>query len=609
MKKIFNKLYNTYSYRMSLVNKLFISYIVVIIIPLLLFTYFSQAHVSQTLIKQFKYSSNVSLLQTDAYLNRILNEITKSTEQVVFNRTVTEIYENNMPDNILFDRYEDFQTVYELFDDIFQSDALYSVEVYTNGKYVLKESRGGTGVTFISAGSAFGKELDSALSEFRGELLWLPSRDVNYNFSKKNISVITGARYFKSKKTNKNIGILTVNIDRNFLNSIINHSPVMSNSATVILDNNGNLIANSDDDFLEKYGIKTALLSDSIAENKDSFAASGEKLMLNYIKTDVSEWTLVSLVPYSEILQTSNSTRITMFITMLCISSLFYLVAYFLSRLLTKRIRFLATCMKEERFDNYRSISFIEGTDEICDLNNSYIQLIDKINDYANSHYRMGIKLKDSELKALQAQINPHFLYNTLDMLNWIAHDYGATEISEIVSLLSKYYKLSLSNGAELVTVRDSVKHLEIYIKLSNYRFDNSIQLNLNISPEIYDCAILKLLLQPIVENSVLHGIRGKQEQSGAITINGCLVDNTLEFSITDDGIGMSEEQIAQLTSLSEIPNEADSDSDSIYAGGFGIKNVIERIKLYYGEDYGLEFNSVPGKGTTVTLRIPYSQL
>lgn len=564
---------------------------------------------SKTLVKQFRYSSNVSLLQTEAYLNRILEEVTNSTEQVVFNRTLTEIYESNTPYNTLFDQYEEFQTVYELFDDIFATDVLYSVEVYTNSRYSLKESRGGTGVSFVSAESEFGRELDSALSEFRGELLWLPPRSINYNFSQKTVSVITGARYFKSKKTNKSIGILTVNIDRKFLNSIIGNSPVVSNGTTLILDNEGNLIANSDDVFLEDYGIKTAVLSKVIAENSDSFDSNGEKLMLSCTKTDIAEWTLASIVPYSEILKASYSTGSTMIITMLCISSLFYFVAYLLSRLLTKRIRFLAACMKEERFDGCRSVSFIKGTDEICDLNNSYIQLIDKIDDYANSHYQMGIKLKDSELKALQAQINPHFLYNTLDMLNWIAHDYGATEISEIVSLLSKYYKLSLSNGADIIPVRDSVEHLKIYIKLSNYRFDNSIRLNLNIAPEIYDCAILKLLLQPIVENSVLHGIRGKSEQAGTVTVNGRRADNILEFSITDDGIGMTPEQIAQLTSLSGASNEAASDSDGIYSGGFGIKNVIERIKLYYGDEYGLEFNSIPGQGTTVTLRIPYSEL
>lgn len=237
------------------------------------------------------------------------------------------------------------------------------------------------------------------------------------------------------------------------------------------------------------------------------------------------------------------------------------------------------------------------GKDEISILINSYNHLLQKINDYADSQYQTGIALKNSELKALQAQINPHFLYNTLDLLNWIAQDYGANEISEVVSLLSRYYKLSLNKGQETVSVKDALKHIEIYIKLQNFRFDDSIHLEINAQPETESFSIPNLLLQPIVENSILHGIQEKEEPKGTVRILVYLEQEHLKLRVSDDGIGMTAEQIAAITS--------ESDDSSERPGHFGIKNVIDRIQLSYGSDYGVHYESTPGQGTTVDITIP----
>lgn len=578
---------------MSLWKKLMVSYVIVIIIPLLLLTFLSYTHVSKTLIQQFQYSSDMSLHQTRIYLDRILDEIIGSTEQIVFNKTLSEIHDKNGDSGKFFSNFEDFQTTFNLMNDIFISDALYSVELYVDGSYTLKDSHNGNGIYFINSDNQYAKELKQNLTNFRGELLWFPPRDVNLNFTHKKTSFITGARYIKSMRTNKNIGIVTVNIEQQYLNNIIGHSSILSDSVSLLLDKNGHIIALSDNELFQSYEIPPKLILENIAENKSSLRVNNETMLLNFTPTIVSDWTLVTLIPYDEMLTTSTETRNNMFLIMLGISMLFFLVAYLISKLLTKRIQFLANRMKEVQLNNYSLISPVQGTDEISELNNSYNHLLNKINDYANTQYQLGIELKNSELKALQAQINPHFLYNTLDMLHWIAQDYGADEISEIVSLLSKYYKLSLSNGVDVVSVKDAIKHIEVYVKLQNFRFDNSIQLILNIDPQMNNYGILKLLLQPIVENAILHGIQGKDDQAGTITITGNLSNNLLYFTITDNGIGMNTHQIENLTKRDTI------------IGGYGIKNVIQRIQLYYGAEYGLQYHSEPGEGTTVLLRVP----
>ena len=280
---------------------------------------------------------------------------------------------------------------------------------------------------------------------------------------------------------------------------------------------------------------------------------------------------------------------------MLLVGFLFLFIAHYFSKLLTQKIRLLSTRMKEVNFDDYTIIDTNTGNDEIDDLIDSFNHMLYKIDDYAESQYQLGIQLKNSELKALQAQINPHFLYNTLDLIHWIAESYDAAEISRIVALLSKFYKLCLSNGKEIVTVSESIALVKVYVELQNFRFNNSVELNINISDDISNLCILKLLLQPMIENAILHGILEKDIPAGVITIDGWCSDDDLFIKITDDGIGMTHQQIRSITDISNVQQSK----------GYGIKNIIERIKLYYGNEYGLTYESILGEYTSVLVKIP----
>lgn len=595
MKKLLNHLLFTFLYRMNLMKKLLVSYVIVIIIPMLLLVLISYTHISEKLIVQFNYSANIAINQTSNQLHNILREIIDSSEKVVYNKTLTDIYDLNLPQKALLEDYEDYETVSTLVNDIFTSDSLYSVEIYSNGKYTLKESIGTSGISLINLEDEFAGKLDEVLSSFRGEMLWLAPRTIVASNSKVEVPVVTGARYIKSSRTAENIGIITVNINQEELNDLISSSSILSNSVSLILDDEGMVLAVSDETLLQTHGVSSESIFESIEQGQHTVQVDQNALLLNYSPIGISDWTLVSLIPYTEMLQTSIDTKNRMLLITLVISVLFCFAAYILSKLISKRIIFLANRMKEVQFDNYEPIDTNGGTDEVSVLINNYNYMLDKMNQYAVSQYELGVALKNTELQALQAQINPHFLYNTLDLLHWLAFDYGVAEISEVVSLLSDYYKLSLSRGMEIITVKDSIKHIEVYVKLQNFRFDNSIRLILNINPEMNDYGILKLLLQPIVENAILHGILEKEDQTGTITITGDIKENLLYLTVEDDGIGMT------LESIEKIAHPANTKS----AHGYGIYNVIERIKLYYGEEYGLTYSSTPGEGTKVMLCIP----
>ena len=235
--------------------------------------------------------------------------------------------------------------------------------------------------------------------------------------------------------------------------------------------------------------------------------------------------------------------------------------------------------------------------DEIGVLTKQFNYMLTKISILMDSQYALGKQIKELELKSLQAQINPHFLYNTLDLIKWRAIEHNDTETEELVSALSNYYKRSLGKGRDMVPITDEIDHIESYIYIQNMRFDNCIQLFVSVPDNLKNCLIPKITLQPIVENAIIHGILEKDEQSGTIDIRAENKNSELFIYITDDGVGMDEEKAFILLSKSS--------KTDITGSGYGLKNIDERIKLTFGESYGISFRSRQGKGTTVIINIP----
>ncbi len=601
MKNMILRLYSSFFYHISLIKKLLISYCILIILPLLLLTVLSYSHTSRTLIEQFQYSSDQSLHQTSIYLNKIMHNITDSTEQVAFNSVLADIFQKDTSVQSTVDIYHDYLTAANLTNNALISDLLYSVEIFINGNslYTIDESKGTEGLSFISINSGYAKELNKGLSNYYGELLWSSPHTIRNKETNKEICVITGNRYIKSSTDYANIGIISVNIRQQSLSSIIGRSAILPNSISLLFDDKGNILSISGEELFQEYSLSADLVLDTITNKQHSLHSGKKEMLLNFIPVYNSNWTLVSITPYNEMLKTSISTRNRMILIMFCISLLFILTGYLVFRLILQRLSSLTAHMREVQFDNYIPIPSDNGGDEISNLIRCYNHLLNKINDYAASQRQLGIALKNTELKVLQEQINPHFLYNTLDSLQWLAMNNDEKEISMILSLMSKYYKIGLSKGMNMISVKDAITHIEVYLKLQNFCYGNPVQVNINVDPNIYtnNYCILKLLFQPLVENAFLHGILETKTQKGSIDILGCIIDNTLCFKIIDNGIGMTPEQIDQLLNA-ELQHINSSH-------GYGIKNVIERMRLYYGENYSLSYESVPGKGTTVILQVP----
>ena len=218
-------------------------------------------------------------------------------------------------------------------------------------------------------------------------------------------------------------------------------------------------------------------------------------------------------------------------------------------------------------------------------------KMINQINSLIEDVYKSRIIQKDYEMKALQAQINPHFLYNSLSLINWMAIEADQKDISGITLSLSSFYRTALNKGKNILLVKDEILNMKSYLDIQLMMHDYEFDAEINIDDEILEYKILNLLLQPLIENAIDHGIDLKRSGRGKITISGYMDNGNVVLSVCDNGIGMEQDKVD--TILTENSK------------GYGVRNVNERIKLYYGSEYEIKINSKIGEGTTMIVRIP----
>lgn len=241
-----------------------------------------------------------------------------------------------------------------------------------------------------------------------------------------------------------------------------------------------------------------------------------------------------------------------------------------------------------------------DNIDEITELGMSFNIMIGKIRGLLDSKMKEQEDLKKAELRALQAQINPHFLYNTLDTIIWMAEAKKTDQVVEIVSALSRFFRLSLSKGQDWITIGEEIERTRSYLTIQKMRYRDIMDFGMEVDQAISDYTILKLILQPLVENALYHGLKN-QRGGGTITVRAKQRnDNEVLIEVEDDGVGFTPEKLAQINAM------MNDDSDEIrFERGFGLNNVTKRIKLYYGKQYGLTISSEYQVGTCVKLVIP----
>jgi two-component system sensor histidine kinase YesM len=298
--------------------------------------------------------------------------------------------------------------------------------------------------------------------------------------------------------------------------------------------------------------------------------------------------------------QQENAVRISLFaFVIILFGSIF--ISMIIVKSVTKPIKELCDTTEIVAQGDFTTRAEIESDDEISVLTNSFNNMIQKIGNLVEDIKKEQKNLRATELKLLQAQINPHFLYNTLDTIMWLAEGGQTEQVVEIVTSLSDFFRTVLSEGRDYITITEETSHIRSYLEIQQFRYRDILDYEIDIDPVIYNNTILKLTLQPLVENALYHGIKNKRGK-GKISVRGKPQQDKIYLEVKDNGIGMSKEELANIRK--RVKGHLDDDNQ----GGFGLANVDERIRLNYGLQYGLSFESVEGEWTKVGVLLPINE-
>jgi len=322
----------------------------------------------------------------------------------------------------------------------------------------------------------------------------------------------------------------------------------------------------------------------------------GREHLVTYVRNERTGWYIVSAVPVGFLAESANDIRD----AILSFSVIAGVLAIGFTLLITKSVarRFtqLQRLMRRVQAGDFAASIQAEKPDEIGQLSNAFAEMVTRINLLIRNNYEQKIREKNAQIKALQAQILPHFLYNTLDSINWMLIEKKEYRISRMVTALGNLFRTSVSRDDGIVAVREEIAHVEDYLLLQKFRFEDRFQYGIEADERLLDRRMPKFVLQPIVENALVHGL-ARTQRGGRIDVFAYRSEEALVLEVRDNGVGIPE---AKLTALLREGPELDGTGQRL-----GLRNIHERIRLLYGPTYGLTLLSPPGEGAIVRVRLP----
>lgn len=408
-----------------------------------------------------------------------------------------------------------------------------------------------------------------------------------------------------TKGTDTVQGILLIHLNYTGLKLLLDGVTLGNEGYIYLIDGNGEIIyhprAQLIDSGLEHENNRT------VSEYRDGIyqeTFQGEERVITVKSVGYTGWKLIGVAPRQTVSLNSLKTQLLVVFVAAFILFLMSLVNSYISSRITTPIRKLELSVNEIEKGNLNAKVDAEGSYEIRHLGQSVQNMAKQIQvlmaDIVSEHE----KKRKQEFDTLQSQINPHFLYNTLDIIVWMIENEKPDQAVKAVTALARFFRISLSRGKSIITVKDELEHVRNYLMIQHMRFKNRFSYTIEAEDEVLELASLKLMLQPLVENAIYHGMEF-MDGDGEIFISAWKEGEDLYLKVSDNGLGMTEEQVARL--FSDMPHTGSS-----RGSGIGVKNVNERIRLYFGSEYGLSIESEPDEGTVVTIHLPavaYSEI
>lgn len=397
-------------------------------------------------------------------------------------------------------------------------------------------------------------------------------------------------KQIKDSQSLKTLGYLRAAFKKSYLYNLMHDIDFASEGEILIYDEAGNMLLGNHSHFHDMS---------VFAGQKGEFdyQYDGRSYLTIYDKLENVDWIVVGLMTLEGIGRDMMQFGVIGIIFAVLLIVLCTVVGNILIKNIITPVNEIVEALNAFSKGDFDTTLPIDRSDEMGSLSIGYNQMLVKINALIDTNYRSQILKKECELKMLQAQINPHFLYNTLETINWMARKNGMNEICNLISAVGDLMRISISNKKSYVTVREEMKLVEEYLYIQKIRYRDKLQTEITVDENMMDYMIPKLIIQPIVENAVVHGIEKKKE-GGEVKIQGCLKDHMMCFTVYDTGIGMSEETIQNV-----MNHSADINSES--HTGLGTYTVYQRISYIYGSEGRFEIRSKQAEYTKVVIEIP----
>ena len=432
------------------------------------------------------------------------------------------------------------------------------------------------------------QELKQRANEKQGGVNWLLPHDTD-----KSLAAVRDIRNYLDLKFDR-IGSVSIRVDMDTMVSDLTRSLAEQDTIFLIYDDSEHIVYESN------YGMNDFYLNQ--LENKNQgyqiLELNNQPYFATYSEANDLAWTYVILVPYDNLFTVISKARTAVFITYLILFFIMIFLGFKFTGTIVNPIESLNRKMQKVQTGNLEQMSLTNEIDypkdEAGEMHENFQKMMQQIQYLIGENYKKQLLVKESEYKTLQAQVNPHFLYNTLESINWSAKIAGEKKISQMAESLGYVLRSSINMKDSLITLEEELSIVEHYLTIQRYRFEERLQFYKKVPEDLLNIQVPKFILQPIIENSIRYAL---QEMIGIceISLVGERKGNRLELHLSDNGPGMDEEYVKQIRKGNYEPKGT----------GLGLRNITERIKILFGEEYGLAITSEKGVGTFITIRIP----